>query len=389
MADSGHHFKTPIYLDYQATTPIDPRVFAVMRLYFLEGFGNPHSFHHSYGRESGQVVEAARAEIAAAIGAEAGEVVFTSGATEANNLALFGALAALDDGRRHLVTLASEHPAVLACFEALAKRGYEVTLLPVERDGLVSIEALEDALRDDTALLSVMAANNEIGVLQPLEAIGALCEARGILLHCDAAQAVGKVPLDVRRAKIDLLSLSGHKLYGPKGVGALYVARGVRMKPVLFGGGQERGLRPGTLPTPLCVGLGRACSLAQAEMGEESQRLTFLRQHFLTLLGEELDGWKLNGCPNQRLPGNLNLSFELDDIEPVIEKLDDLALSTGSACSSATPGPSHVLRALGLTPEQAHNSLRIGFGRFTTQDEVERAAKRIAQVVSECREAGS
>ena len=386
MAENRSHLKTPIYLDYQATTPLDPRVFAAMRPYLLEGFGNPHSLHHSYGREAAQAVEAARAEVAAAIGAEAGEVLFTSGATEANNLGLFGALAALDDDRRHLITPASEHPAVLACFEALVQRGYEVTLLPVGRDGLVSLDALEGALRDDTALVSVMAANNEIGVVQPLEEIGAHCEARGILFHCDAAQAVGKIPLEVRRAKIDLLSLSGHKLYGPKGIGALYVARGVRVNPLLFGGGQERGLRPGTLPTALCVGLGHACSLAAAEMVEESQRLTFLRERFLRLLGEDLQSWNLNGCPTRRLPGNLNLSFELEDIELAIEKLDDLALSTGSACSSATPGPSHVLRALGLTPEQAHNSLRIGFGRFTTQEEVERAAKRIAQVLSELRD---
>lgn len=375
--------ETAIYLDYQATTPVDPRVFSAMQPYFLEDFGNPHSLHHEYGRDALKATEAARAEIARAIRSEPGEVIFTSGATEANNLALFGALAALDGDRRHLVTLASEHPAVLACFGELARRGYEVTVMPVGHDGIVSLEALEAALRPDTALVSVMAANNEIGVIQPLEAIGDACESRGILFHCDAAQAVGKIPVSVREAKIDLLSLSGHKLYGPKGIGALFVARRVRLQPIFFGGGQERGLRPGTLPTALCVGLGHACSLARAELAEEAQRLTFLRQRFLALLGERLEGWALNGCPERRLPGNVNVSFELKDIEVVIEELKDLALSSGSACSSAAPGPSHVLRALGLSPEQAHNSLRIGFGRFTTQDEVERAAQRIAQVVSD------
>ena len=378
-------FKHPLYLDYQATTPTDPRVFAAMQPYFATDFGNPHSFHHAYGRDSARAVEVARAEVAGAIAADPGEVIYTSGATEANNLGLFGALAALDDGRRHLVTLASEHPAVLSCFGALAHQGYEVTILPVGSDGLITLEALERAFRPDTALLSVMAANNEIGVIQPLEEIGVLCAARGILFHCDAAQAVGKISLDVRQSKIDLLSISGHKLYGPKGIGALYIGRRVRMKPVLFGGGQECGLRPGTLPTPLCVGLGSACALAQEEMGEEAQRLTFLRQHFLAVLEEGLDGWSLNGCPRRRLPGNLNISFDLDDIEAAIDRLQDLAISTGSACSSATPGPSHVLRALGLSAEQAHNSLRIGFGRFTTQDDVEQAARRIAQVVSDLR----
>ncbi|WP_282606460.1 cysteine desulfurase family protein [Pelagibius sp. Alg239-R121] len=385
MAASEPAPKTPIYLDYQATTPTDPRVVAAMQPFFSGSYGNPHSTQHAYGREAEQAIEAARAEVANLIGARPGEVIFTSGATEANNLAFFGALAALNGERRHLITLTSEHPSVLACFEELTQRGYDVTILPVDKEGLIDCGALEGALRPDTALMSVMAVNNEIGVLQPLEAIGALCAARGILFHCDAAQAVGKLPLDVKRANIDLLSLSGHKLYGPKGIGALYVGRHVRMKPVLFGGGQERGLRSGTLPTPLCVGLGHACRLAQTELAEEVRRLTFLREHFLSLLAGSLEGWWLNGSATARLPGNINLSFELEDIELVLTHLDDLALSTGSACSSETSGPSHVLTALGLNTQAAHNSLRIGFGRFTSQDDVEQAARRIAQVVSSVR----
>jgi cysteine desulfurase len=382
VSANGKTRKRPIYLDYQATTPTDPRVVSAMQPYFSTFYGNPHSPHHLFGREAEQAVEAARASVAGLIGARPAEVIFTSGATEANNMALFGALSALDDDRRHLVTLASEHASVLACFEELSRRGYEVTVLPVGSDGLLDPAALTQALKPDTALVSVMAANNEIGVLQPLEAIGSLCATRGVLFHCDAAQAAGKIPLDVGRANIDLLSLSGHKLYGPMGIGALYVGRRVRMKPVIFGGGQERGLRSGTLPTPLCVGLGSACALARAEMEEEALRLTFLQGHFLMRLGELLGGWSVNGSLRQRLPGNLNLSFELDDIEAAMAELDDLALSTGSACSSATPGPSHVLLALGLEASQAHNSLRIGFGRFTSQDDVEQAARRISHVVS-------
>jgi cysteine desulfurase len=362
----------PIYLDYQATTPTDPRVLDAMLPWFTEKFGNSGSVTHAYGREAGHAVEAAREQVAALIGAEPREIVFTSGATESNNLALKGALRFGRDGRNGLVTLATEHKCVLESARALEREGFRVAILPVRSDGLIEFSALERAIDDSTAVVSVMAAHNEIGVIQPIAEIGALCRARGVLFHSDAAQAVGKIPIDVNAMCIDLLSISGHKVYGPKGIGALYVRRRprARLVPLIDGGGQERGLRSGTLPTPLCVGLGAAMALAQEEMAEEAQRLTVWRQRLLAGLKAQVPGLRLNGEALRRLPGNLNLSFPDVSALDLMAACPGLALSTGSACTAAEVEPSYVLRALGLSDELAQASIRIGLGRFTREAEI-------------------
>jgi cysteine desulfurase len=374
----------PIYLDYQATTPVDRRVLEEMLPWFAEKFGNPHSATHAYGREAAAAVEQARGEVAALIGAEPREIVFTSGATEANNLAIKGA-ARLQRalGRDHIVTLATEHKCVLESARAMAREGCRVSVLPVDAEGLVDLDRLAAAIDERTAIVSVMAANNEIGVLQPLAEIGALCRSRGVLFHSDAAQASGKVPVDVEAMAIDLMSLSAHKLYGPKGIGALYVRRRprARLLPLFDGGGQERALRSGTLPTPLCIGFGAAARIAREEMAQEAERLLRLSRRFLAGLRARLPQVRLNGDGERRLPGNLNLSFPGAPALAVIEACPGLALSTGSACAAAEVEPSHVLRALGLPDTLAAASLRLGLGRYTTEGEVDFAVDTLAAAV--------
>ena len=394
--DSELMAKRPIYLDYQATTPLDPRVLDAMMPYLTEKFGNPHSTHHSYGTEAEAGVEAARAEVAALIGAEPREIVFTSGATESNNLAIKGFAEFWAGRKSHVVTLGTEHKCVLECCRHVERTGWRVTYLPVDREGLADLEALERTLAEQasnggTALVSIMAANNEIGVIQPLSEIGALCRRYEAYFHSDAAQAVGKIPLDVQAMNIDLLSISSHKVYGPMGVGALYVRRRprVRLTPQMDGGGQERGYRSGTLAPALCVGLGTACRLAGEGMAEEARRLTGLRERLSAGLKQRLEGVVVNGHPGQRLPGNLNLSFAGIDAEALIEALPGLALSTGSACTSASVEPSYVLTALGLEDTLAASSIRIGLGRGTTGAEVTAAMEQIAEAVTRLRGQGS
>jgi cysteine desulfurase len=384
---SDLHNRLPIYLDNQASTPIDPRVLAAMLPYFTEHFGNPHSESHVYGKNAMAAIEAARAEVARLVNADPREIVFTSGATESNNLALKGAAhfaraypPAKGAPRDHIVVLATEHKCVLESAAALEREGFRVTYLPVEPSGLVSRDRLAAALSERTLIVSVMAAHNEIGVIQPLAEVGALCHAQGVLLHTDAAQAFGKIPLDVAAMQIDLMSISGHKVYGPKGIGALYIRRRprVRLLPMIDGGGQERGLRSGTLPTPLCVGLGRAAALAAAELTDEAARLAMLRDRLQANLMRRVGGLRINGDTGRRLPGNLNLSFPGLTAAQLIEACPSLAISTGSACTSATVEPSYVLRALGLSDELANASIRLGLGRFTTAVEVDFAVDALA-----------
>jgi cysteine desulfurase len=380
----------PVYLDNNATTRTDPRVVEAMLPWFTEEYGNASSKHHAPGRRADEAVEAAREQVAALIGARPREVVFTSGATESDNLALRG-VAAMYRGRGdHVVTAVTEHKAVLDTARRLERDGLRVTCLPVDGDGLVTPGQVEEAITERTILVSLMAASNEVGTLHPVAEIGAVCKRRGVLFHSDAVQAVGKVPIDVEAMGIDLLSLSGHKMYGPKGVGALYVRRqapAVRLEPMFEGGGQERGLRPGTLNVPGVVGLGRACELCGAEMAGEAARLTALRERLRAGIMEQLEGVTLNGHPTRRLPGNLNLSFAWVRGEALLMGLRNLAVSSGSACTSASPGPSYVLKALGLDDELAHASLRFGLGRFTTAEEIEYTIREVVRVVKELRAA--
>ena len=381
----------PIYLDYQATTPCDPRVVEAMLPFFTERFGNPHSVHPDYGGQAEAAVETARAQVAALIGAEPREIVFTSGATEANNLAIKGVARFHRERRGHLVSCTTEHKCVIEAVRRLEREGTRVTRLAVGADGLIDLAELEAAVTEETALVTIMAVNNEIGVIQPLAEIGALCRARGALFHSDAAQAVGKIPLDVAAMKIDLLSISGHKVYGPMGVGALYVRRRprVRLEPLFDGGGQERGLRSGTLPLPLCVGLGATCAIAKAEMAEESERLGRLQRRLHEGITARLSGVQVNGDPERRIPGNLNLSFAGVDGEALIAAMPGIAVSTGSACTSASVEPSYVLRALGIGDDLAGASIRIGFGRFTTEAEIDTAIETIAAAVTRLRGTGA
>jgi cysteine desulfurase len=373
----------PVYLDYQATTPCDPRVVAAMLPFFTERFGNPHSTEHAIGRDAEAAVEAARAEVAALLGAEPREVVFTSGATEANNLAIKGAArhaAAMGSPRRRVVTAATEHKCVLESVADLAAEGFEPVFLPVQPDGLLDPAALESALAVPTLLVSVMAVNNETGVIQDLAALAALAHTAGALFHTDAAQAGGKIPLDVAAQGLDLVSLSAHKLYGPKGVGALYVRRRprVRLAPLLSGGGQERGLRSGTLPAPLVVGFGEACRIARAEMVEEAARIGALRERLASALLRDIPGLRVNGAREARIAGNLNLTFPNRAATALMAACPDLCVSTGSACSSAEIEPSYVLRAMGLDAAEAGRSLRLGIGRFTSPADVDFAATALA-----------
>ncbi len=379
--------KLPIYLDHQATTPTDPRVVEAMLPYFTEHFGNAASKSHVFGWRAEAAVEDARERIAAAVGAAAPkEICFTSGATESNNLAIKGAARAAarrhrpDGSRPHLVTVQTEHRAVLDPCRALEAEGFSVTYLPVDREGFVELDRLADALTERTVLVSVMAANNEIGVLHPLAQIGRLCRERGVWLHSDAAQAVGKVALDVRDLNVDLLSFTAHKVYGPRGVGALYVRSNrprVRLEPIVHGGGHERGLRSGTLPVPLIVGFAKALELAVAEREVEADRLRELAGRLWDHLRKGLDGIALNGHPARRIPGNLNVSFADVDGDGLLVALRDLAVSSGSACTSATPEPSHVLAALGVPEPLARASLRFGIGRFNTSEEIDWAAEKV------------
>ena len=377
----------PVYLDYQATTPTDPRVVAAMLPFFNEKFGNPHSRNHFYGWEAEEAVELARARVATLIGASEREIVFTSGATESNNLAIKGIAHFYRDRRDHVVTVATEHKCVLESCRHLEREGFRVTYLPVEADGLLDLEKLKDAVGDQTAVVSVMGVNNEIGVIQPLAEIGAICREAGAFFHSDCAQAVGKIPLDVEAMTIDAMSISGHKAYGPMGVGALYVRRRprVRIEPMIDGGGQERGLRSGTLPAPLCVGIGEACAIAAGEMDAEAARLMDLRRRLLDGITSRLKDVRVNGDLERRVAGNLNFSFSGVQAEELMVALKDLAVSSGSACTSASVEPSYVLRAIGLPDELAHASIRIGFGRFTTAEEIDFAAARIAEEVARLR----
>lgn len=396
--------RLPIYMDNHATTRVDPRVVEAMLPFFGEQFGNAGSTSHSFGLEAKAAVDFARESIASAIGATPREIVFTSGATESNNLALRGCVERARRRGNHIVSVTTEHKAILDPLRRLARRGLEVTLLPVEPHdspdaGAISLQSLEDALRDDTLLVSVMLANNEVGVIQPLAAISRLCRARGILLHCDATQGVGKIPLDVAALGVDLLSFSAHKIYGPKGVGALYVRRGeppVRLEPLLDGGGQEGGLRSGTLNVPGIVGFAAALKYCQEEMPAEGERLARLRQRLWDGLRREIPEVILNGplwreVSDQptRLPGNLNCAFPLVNGEALMMNMKDVAVSSGSACTSANPEPSHVLRALGLSEDLTRASLRFGLGRFNTEEEVEFAVQSVAETVRRLRKLSS
>jgi cysteine desulfurase len=365
--------KLPIYMDYHATTPVDPRVLDAMLPYFKGEFGNASSKSHSFGWRAEEAVEEARARVAALIGASAKELVWTSGATESNNLAIKGAAQFYREKGRHLVTVATEHKAVLDSMHALERDGWTVTVLPVARDGRIDPAAVKAALRPDTILVSVMHANNETGVIQPIEEIGAITRAAGVLFHCDAVQSAGKVPFDVERANVDLASLSAHKLYGPKGVGALYVRRKprVRLTTQIDGGGHERGFRSGTLNVPGIVGMGMACELAGAEREAEAVRVLALRERLRRGLTAGLDLVTLNGSLEHRLPGNLNVSFAYVEGEAMMMAIKDVAVSSGSACTSASLEPSYVLRAMGVSDDLAHSSIRFGLGRFNTVEEVD------------------
>jgi cysteine desulfurase len=379
----------PIYLDHHATTPVDPRVLEAMLPYFSEEFGNPSSASHAFGWGAEAAVADARERLAAAIGAgDASEIVFTSGTTESDNLALLGVARAGRKRRDHIVTTCIEHPAVLDACGALEREGFAVTVLPVDGDGLVDPDAVKAAIGERTALVSVMAANSEIGVLEPLAEIGEICREREVLFHTDAAQAVGKIPVDVDALGVDLLSFCAHKLYGPKGVGALYIRSRrprTRLEPLMHGGGHERGLRPGTLPVPLVVGFAKAVELCLEDLGAEAARLQGLRQRLWERLHSELEDVHLNGHPQRRLPGNLNVSFGGVAADRLLVALHGVALSTGSACSSASAEPSHVLTALGLPEARIRGAIRFGIGRGNSAEEIDSVAEQLIEHVRDAR----
>ena len=379
--------KTPVYLDYAATTPVDKRVAEKMIPYLTETFGNPASNSHAFGWEAEEAVEKARADIAALINADSKEIIFTSGATESDNLAIKGAANFYKTKGKHLITVKTEHKAVLDTMRELERQGFEVTYLGVQENGLIDLEELKAAIRDDTILISVMWVNNEIGVVQDIPAIGEICRERKIIFHVDAAQACGKVPVDVEAAKIDLLSMSGHKVYGPKGIGALYVRRKprVRLEAQMHGGGHERGFRSGTLPTHQIVGMGEAFRIAKEELEQDMAHYRKLRDIFLKGI-EGIEEVYINGDLEHRAPNNLNVSFNFVEGESLIMAVKELAVSSGSACTSASLEPSYVLRALGRNDELAHSSLRITFGRMTTEEEVQFAAELIKSKIGKLRE---
>ncbi|XP_034440483.1 cysteine desulfurase, mitochondrial [Hippoglossus hippoglossus] len=378
----------PLYMDFQATTPMDPRVLDAMLPYQVNYYGNPHSRTHAYGWESESAMEVARKQVADLIGADPREIIFTSGATESNNMAIKGVARFYQAKKRHVITTQTEHKCVLDSCRVLESEGFSISYLPVKQNGLLDLELLEATIRPDTCLVSVMTVNNEIGVQQPIKEIGQICRSKGVFLHTDAAQAVGKIPMDVTDWKIDLLSISGHKIYGPKGVGALYVRRRprVRMEPLQNGGGQERGLRSGTVPTPLAVGLGAACSIAQQEMEYDHHRVSMLANRLVQKIQAATPDVTMNGDSVQRYPGCVNLSFAYVEGESLLMALKDIALSSGSACTSASLEPSYVLRAIGADEDLAHSSIRFGIGRFTTEEEVDYTAEKCIQQVSRLRE---
>ena len=379
----------PAYLDVQATSAMDPRVLDAMMPYMTNMYGNPHSTTHTYGWEAEEAVENARAEVADLIGASPKEIVFTSGATESNNIAIKGVARFYRQRKKHVITTQTEHKCVLDSCRWLESQGFEVTYLPVKTNGLIDMKQLEDAIRPgETSLVSCMAVNNEIGVYQPIDEIGELCRKNKVFFHCDAAQMVGKMPVDVSKSKIDVMSISGHKLYGPKGVGALYVSRKprVRVEAQMSGGGQERGLRSGTLPHPLAVGLGAACRVAKEEMENDSKWVNFLSKRLYEGVVSQVPEVVLNGDKDSRYPGNLNFSFAFVEGESLLMALKNIAVSSGSACTSASLEPSYVLRALGVEDELAHTSIRFGIGRFTTVEEIDFAVDLIAKHVTRLRE---
>jgi cysteine desulfurase len=384
----------PVYLDNQSTTRCDPRVVQAMLPFFSEEYGNPHSAEHVMGRRAEAAVEAARTQVAALVGAEAREIIFTSGATEANSIAIKGAArfaAGMGEPRRRIITVATEHKCVLESVADLAAEGFEPVVLPVRPDGLLDPETLLDALATPTLLVSVMAVNNETGVVQDIARLAAITKDAGALFHTDLAQAVGKIGLDLSGWKVDLASISGHKIYGPKGVGALFVRRRprVRLSPLFSGGGQERGLRSGTLPTPLIVGLGEACRLAAAEMAAEADRIAALRADLLARLRQDISAIQVNGSMRERIAGNLNLTFPHATAAELMAALPDLCVSTGSACSSAEIEPSYVLRAIGLSDQEAARTLRIGIGRFTSATDIDYAAAALSAAHATCEAAHS
>lgn len=377
-----------IYLDYQATTPCDPRVVEKMLPFFTEVFGNPHSRNHPHGWMAEEAVEKSRAQVAALIGADPREIIFTSGATESNNLALKGVSGFYGTKKNHIITCVTEHKCVLDSCRHLEQEGFTVTYLPVQPSGLIDLDQLRQAIRPETVMVSIMAVNNEIGVIQPLTEIGKICRDAGVFFHTDAAQAAGKIPLDVEAMNIDLMSISGHKIYAPKGIGALYVRRKprVRLQAIINGGGQERGMRSGTLPTPLCVGLGEACAIAMDEMKSEAARIKILSDRLYQGLTRQLNDVYLNGQGAPRIPGNLNLSFAYVEGEGLMMGIKDLSVSSGSACTSSSLEPSYVLRALGVEEELAHTSIRFGLGRFSTEADVDKAVELVVTAVTRLRE---
>lgn len=372
----------PIYMDCHATTPVDPRVLELMLPYFTQRFGNAASRHHLFGWQAEKAVDVARGQVASLLGAGSGEIIFTSGATEANNLAILGVAETYGSMGRHIITQATEHSAVLDPIRNLEQRGFEVTILPVNQDGQPCLVKLADSIREDTILVSMMSANNEVGTVLPIRKIGQMCHERKVIFHTDAAQACGRLPIHVQDDNIDLLSLSGHKLYGPKGIGALYVRRKqprVRLAPQMWGGGHEKGLRSGTLNVPAIVGLGEACRLVRIEGEAERERVRALTSELEAKLRREIGNMQLNGPAEGRLPGNLNISIPGLGAERMMLEMRELAISSGAACSSAQNGPSHVLQAMGHGIARCHESLRFGLGRFTTQEELERAVQAVAR----------
>jgi cysteine desulfurase len=389
LREGPNGIKLPIYMDNHATTPVDPRVLEEMLPYFTDKFGNAASRNHAFGWAGEEEVELSRERIAKLIGATTKEIIFTSGATESDNLAIKGVAEMYKQKGNHIITAVTEHKAVLDTCKRLEKYGYRVTYLPVQKDGLIDLDDLKRAMDDKTILVTIMAANNEIGVLQPWAEIGKLCHERGVIFHSDATQAVGKVPIDVVKQNIDLMSISAHKMYGPKGVGALYVRRKnprVQISPIIDGGGHERGMRSGTLNVPGIAGLGKACAIANEEMPKESCRLAGMRNRLRDKIMGRLDEVYINGSREHRLPGNLNISFAYVEGESLLMGINDVAVSSGSACTSATLEPSYVLKALGTGDDLAHSSIRFGIGRFNTDAEIDYVADRVSETVERLRE---
>lgn len=377
----------PLYLDSLATTPLDPRVLDAMLPYLTNIYGNPHSRTHAFGWEAEKAVEIAREQVASLINADSKEIIFTSGATESNNIAIKGVAHFYKDKKNHIITSQTDHKCVLDSCRALESEGFKVTYLPVQKSGIIDLKHLENEINPETVLVSIMAINNEIGVKQPIDKIGKICRSKQVFFHTDAAQAVGKIPIDVNKLNIDLMSISGHKIYGPKGVGALYVRRKprVRLVPMMSGGGQERGLRSGTLPAPLCVGLGAAAKICQDEMEYDHKRISELSKRLISKIKSSLKDIILNGDPEQSYPGCVNISFSYVEGESLLMACKDMALSSGSACTSASLEPSYVLRALGVDEDLAHSSIRIGINRFTTEAEIDYFAESAIKHVNRLR----